>query len=740
MLGDLARRRRALQAQLEQLRAGRDRVLETFAVARRQIEELSARFESDMPGAARSTAAGGGQAVPGTQEIDGAAAPGRAGVAGDEAAGGSGAPGGGARSDDGGARSGGAAGSAGTAARPVRTSGLVLGEVPGGPSGGAPDSPAGGAPGSEAGVVAAAAAAGSAAGDRSAPVGTTADAEGGPAAPVPVVNPVGLRPHIAAPKAAEVAGPAQAVAAGADTSTGQATPPGPVAATAPRVEERRSSALRILRRRQAASGTTDRVPVGRESVGEGVRIIRPDPPEPPDPSEASVASGPDATSLVSEPSPPPEAPAPGAGGEMVSNHVAAAVDSDDPAGSRGATDSAGEPAPGETTTGAGGADASEPDDAVASPDGSASAAAGNADARVAVDAPGAGADADVPHAGGEADAAHAGGEADAAHAGAVAGAPHPGTEPDAPRAGAERDPASAGLAREGAHADTAPARVEDLFARIRADREAAVAAAREVLARAEEAMGSDAASPPTPGQGTADPGLAEPVDQAGEPAAVADADEHLLQQRDAVVDPLVAQLARRLKRALQDEQNAALDRLRTARGRPGADTLLGAADAQTTPYRHVATRFLEEAARAASSRSEFGTVAVAVDDLAGHLAGELASTVRSRVERVLDEAAADDLDLATTSERIGAVYREWKTQRVERLASYWTVAAYSRGTFVATPEGTPLRWIVDDDAPCPDCDDNALAGATPRGRAFPTGQHHPPAHAGCRCLVTPVAP
>jgi hypothetical protein len=40
--------------------------------------------------------------------------------------------------------------------------------------------------------------------------------------------------------------------------------------------------------------------------------------------------------------------------------------------------------------------------------------------------------------------------------------------------------------------------------------------------------------------------------------------------------------------------------------------------------------------------------------------------------------------------------------------------------------------------PCPDCDDNALAGPTPRGEVFPTGQPHPPAHAGCRCLLVPV--
>jgi hypothetical protein len=68
---------------------------------------------------------------------------------------------------------------------------------------------------------------------------------------------------------------------------------------------------------------------------------------------------------------------------------------------------------------------------------------------------------------------------------------------------------------------------------------------------------------------------------------------------------------------------------------------------------------------------------------------------------------------------------------------HYLVAAHERGGFLARPEGTPLRWLVDDEGPCPDCEDNALAGPTPRGERFPTGQLHPPAHLGCRCLLTP---
>jgi hypothetical protein len=95
-----------------------------------------------------------------------------------------------------------------------------------------------------------------------------------------------------------------------------------------------------------------------------------------------------------------------------------------------------------------------------------------------------------------------------------------------------------------------------------------------------------------------------------------------------------------------------------------------------------------------------------------------------------DEDVADSL---------GAVYRQWKTERIEDIARHHVAAAFSRAVFIAAPFGSPLRWVFGDAGPCPDCDDNALAGPTVKGEAYPTGQLHPPAHAGCRCLLV-VAP
>ncbi|MBW3668051.1 MAG: hypothetical protein KY443_02450, partial [Actinobacteria bacterium] len=132
-------------------------------------------------------------------------------------------------------------------------------------------------------------------------------------------------------------------------------------------------------------------------------------------------------------------------------------------------------------------------------------------------------------------------------------------------------------------------------------------------------------------------------------------------------------------------------------------------------------------------------IPVAVDDLAASLADDLVGPLRRRLERGLEEGA--DEEAALVVERVGAAYRETKGKRLEQLAADHVIAAFSRGTFLGTPEGGPLRWIVDDvGGPCPDCDDNALAGPTPRGEEYPTGRLHPPAHAGCRCLLVPAGP
>ncbi|MDQ1401888.1 MAG: hypothetical protein QOG03_204 [Actinomycetota bacterium] len=301
--------------------------------------------------------------------------------------------------------------------------------------------------------------------------------------------------------------------------------------------------------------------------------------------------------------------------------------------------------------------------------------------------------------------------------------------------------------------------VDALFARMRASRAEQVAEAEEVLAAgATDAAATDAEVGDSAGAGSAVEAVGTPADAAAstsdvapEPgteseadadgAPVPNADESALQQRDALIEPITHNLARKLKRALQDDQNDLLDRLRTNRGKV-TDDLIGALDEHAGRFRLAAYDLLADAARAGTAFATgpadgAGDIALpAIADVADELAQGITGPLRTRLELALAEAVSENDDEQAVVERIGAAYREWKSQRIERVTSDHVVSSFSRGAYAATSEATSQRWVVDDvDGPCPDCDDNALAGPMARGQAFPTGQVHPPAHPGCRCVL-----
>lgn len=224
------------------------------------------------------------------------------------------------------------------------------------------------------------------------------------------------------------------------------------------------------------------------------------------------------------------------------------------------------------------------------------------------------------------------------------------------------------------------------------------------------------------------------------PVAPPDEEESLLQRRDEAIEAIESALARKLKRAMQDEHNDVLDRLRSCKGTPSVPAFLPSPADQAARYAAAAGDLLMEAARSGVrfvSAGEGEPSAPEVADVVADLTESLVGPLRRGVERSLESGQEDASVLADT---IGAAYRECKTQRLERLAADATIAAFSRGT-VSAAGGADLHWVVDDgDAACPDCDDNALAGPTPSGEHYPTGQPHPPAHAGCRCLLVPRRP
>ncbi len=247
---------------------------------------------------------------------------------------------------------------------------------------------------------------------------------------------------------------------------------------------------------------------------------------------------------------------------------------------------------------------------------------------------------------------------------------------------------------------------------------------------------------PTPPVVAAEP-APEPEPEPEEAAASPDANvaAERVAARHEVIVALEEHLTRRLKRALQDEQNLVLDRLRSVRGNLSAAAALGAEAAHLASYSQIVEPALNDAARAgaAATGTPKGVAASLVGAVANDLAMELILPLRRRIDERLHEAAAVGDDQITASDRVSSAYRELKAQRVGRLAEDWLAAAWAVGVHAATPRGELGTWASAPDQPCcTDCDDNGLAGAVAVGTPFPTGHLHPPAHPGCRCVVVPT--
>jgi cell division septum initiation protein DivIVA len=221
--------------------------------------------------------------------------------------------------------------------------------------------------------------------------------------------------------------------------------------------------------------------------------------------------------------------------------------------------------------------------------------------------------------------------------------------------------------------------------------------------------------------------------------ADSDADQAFIVTRNAAVAAIESALARRIKRELSDEQNELLSTLRSVKGNVTAIAFLPTPESQLERYEDIALPALADAAEAGASIAPVkgrGTSRASVGDLAADLASAIVGPLRDRLERAVSESAGDRDDLA---QRIRSTFREWKSQRVDESVTFGVLSACNRGILDRLPKASQVRWVVAaGDAPSPDCEDNALGGATERGAAFPTGHNAPPLHPGCHCVVLPA--
>ena len=207
-------------------------------------------------------------------------------------------------------------------------------------------------------------------------------------------------------------------------------------------------------------------------------------------------------------------------------------------------------------------------------------------------------------------------------------------------------------------------------------------------------------------------------------------DDEIIARRDELLAPVTARLSRTVKRALGDDQNRLLDQLRSSKSRSG-DELLGDEEEHVVVFARKAQDHLAEAFTAGTVFVGAEAAAVPDGDVIEESSAALARVIVTMLRRQIAEGTGEPVD------RVGAAFREWRGERVERLAGDYATQAFSAGVVAAGGEGK-MRWIVTSTGGCSDCEDNALAGAVSGIEVFPTGHSHPPAHSGCRCLVAPV--
>ena len=269
--------------------------------------------------------------------------------------------------------------------------------------------------------------------------------------------------------------------------------------------------------------------------------------------------------------------------------------------------------------------------------------------------------------------------------------------------------------------------VDELFARIRAGTDAArVEDEAEVVAEVAEV--AEVADSTDRGAGES-----ETIEEAGEDEGEGP-DQALIARRDEFLSPISSQLSRHIKRALGDDQNRLLDVLRSTPS-VGGEALLGPEDLHLATFTSAAQGHLADAFVAGTVFAGASEGAIAPGPAVDQAASSLSRTVVTMLRRRIADGSDAGEEVA---ERVGAAFREWRGERIERLVGDFAVQAFSAGVSAATSPGGHLRWVLTSPSGCSDCDDNALAGAVAVDDSFPTGHAYPPAHSGCRCMVEPI--
>lgn len=178
----------------------------------------------------------------------------------------------------------------------------------------------------------------------------------------------------------------------------------------------------------------------------------------------------------------------------------------------------------------------------------------------------------------------------------------------------------------------------------------------------------------------------------GEPTSGDQAqDQHVTMRRNAAVTKNRPQAVRRLRRSLQDEQDAVIAQLRSGKV-SSVDALLGTAEVQATTYQRAVVRLFREVVRAGASSVEGstgvepGAVDHAGNDAARYMALELIEDLRTQLVPVLEEliAVRDMPDSGTLQALVGGPYRVVSGDYLEQLVDDRIGGAFDHGVAFAS--------------------------------------------------------
>lgn len=225
-----------------------------------------------------------------------------------------------------------------------------------------------------------------------------------------------------------------------------------------------------------------------------------------------------------------------------------------------------------------------------------------------------------------------------------------------------------------------------------------------------------------------------------------DAAQDFLDLRDELIGAPEALLLRRLKRALSDVENELLDRLRRSRRNTTVEEVVGdEEELQRSLVASVGEPLRTCVAAGADYLDRLGVVTVESDgdaivvELEKVMAQALVAPLTARITTRVASATAPFAEHPDLIELIRADFREYRNERLGGFAGDLTTLAFNQGAYESAPDSQSFCWLVDNGGlPCPDAEDNSLAGAVPCGEEFPTGDLIPPAHPGCRCLLSPA--